>query len=74
MSNRTPERSLVATNLHVLERLLAETAGARVLAVGRTAQGALAEIGVEAPALRHPAHGGAMMFRQQLREALPYTI
>ncbi len=68
LSNRTPERSLVAANLHVLERLLAETAGARVLAVGRTAQGALAEIGVEAPALRHPAHGGALIFRQQLRE------
>jgi hypothetical protein len=66
LSNRTPERSLVAANLHVLERLLAETAGARVLAVGRTAQGALAEIGVEAPALRHPAHGGAAIFRSQL--------
>ena len=67
LSNRTPERSLVAANLHVLERLIAETAGAQVLAVGRTAQGALAEIGVEAPALRHPAHGGAEIFRQQLR-------
>ena len=67
LSNRTPERSLVAANLHVLERLLAETASAQVLAVGRTAQGALAEIGVEAPALRHPAHGGAEIFRQQLR-------
>jgi hypothetical protein len=57
LSNRTPERSLVAANLHVLERLLAE---------GRTAQGALAGVGVEAPALRHPAHGGAAIFRQQL--------
>ncbi len=66
LSNRTPERSLVAANLHVLERLLAETPGARVLAVGRTAQGALAEVGVDAPALRHPAHGGAAIFREQL--------
>jgi hypothetical protein len=70
LSNRTPERSLVAANLHVLERLLAEIPGARVLAVGRTAQGALAELGVEAPALRHPAHGGAVLFREQLREEL----
>ena len=69
LSNRTPERSLVAANLHVLERLLAETAGARVLAVGRTAQAALAEVGLEAPALRHPAHGGAGIFREQLRAA-----
>jgi hypothetical protein len=67
LSNRTPERSLVAANLHVLERLLAEIDGGRVLAVGRTAQAALAALGVEAPALRHPAHGGAELFRSQLR-------
>ena len=67
LSNRTPEKSLVAANLHVLERLLAETAGARVLAVGRTAAAALAALGLAAPALRHPAHGGAALFRQQLQ-------
>jgi hypothetical protein len=70
LSNRTPERGLVAANLHVLERLLAELPDSRVLAVGRTAQGALAELGLEAPALRHPAHGGAMLFREQLREQM----
>jgi hypothetical protein len=69
LSNRTPEKSLVAANLHVLERLLAEVGGARVLAVGRTACAALAELGLDAPALRHPAHGGAEIFRRQLREA-----
>jgi hypothetical protein len=68
LSNRTPERGLVAANLHVLERLLAELPDARVLAVGRTAQGALAGLGCDAPALRHPAHGGAVLFREQLRE------
>lgn len=66
LTNRTPERSLVAANLHVLERLLAETDGASVLAVGRTAGAALAALGVEAPCLRHPAHGGASLFRSQL--------
>jgi Uracil DNA glycosylase superfamily len=71
LSNRTPERSLVAANLHVLARLLAEIDGARVLAVGRTAQAALAVLGVEAPALRHPAHGGAGLFRRQLRGLFP---
>lgn len=69
LSNRTPERGLVAANLDVLEALLAEVGGgARVLAVGRTAQAALAMLGVEAPALRHPAHGGAVVFRRQLQE------
>ncbi|HEV2855578.1 MAG TPA: uracil-DNA glycosylase [Thermoanaerobaculia bacterium] len=67
LSNRTPERGLVAANLHVPERLLAEVGPARVLAVGRTAQAALGTLGVEAPALRHPAHGGAGLFRQQMR-------
>jgi hypothetical protein len=70
LSNRTPERSLVAANLDVLEALLTELGGARILAVGRTAQAALATLGVAAPALRHPAHGGAGIFRRQLREHL----
>lgn len=70
LSNRTPERRLLLGNLHVLEELLAATAGARVLAVGRTAQAALAHLGVAAPALRHPAHGGAGLFRGQLAACL----
>lgn len=66
LSNRTPERRMFLSNLHVLERLLEEVDGARVVAVGRTSQAALAALGVEAPAVRHPAHGGAALFRQQL--------
>lgn len=69
LSNRTPEKGMVHANLDVLEALLAELDGARIFAVGRTAAAALSVLGVEAPALRHPAHGGAMIFRQQLREA-----
>src|SRR4051794_22683282 len=72
LSNRTPERNLVAANLDVLEALLAEVGTARVFAVGRTAQAALALLSVEAPALRHPAHGGAAIFRRQLRESLSF--
>jgi hypothetical protein len=70
LSNRAPERTLLAANLHVLERLLAATAGARLAAVGRTAEAALATLGVEAPAVRHPAHGGATLFRAQVRGLL----
>lgn len=66
LSNRTPERGLVAANRDVLERLLAAVGAVPVLAVGRTAQAALAELGVAAPALRHPAHGGAGLFRAQV--------
>jgi hypothetical protein len=70
LSNRTPEPALWKANLHVLEALFAEIGAVRALAVGRTAQAALAELGVDAPALRHPAHGGAAVFREQLREQL----
>jgi hypothetical protein len=70
LSNRTPEPGLWKANLHVLEALfgeIAESGAVRALAVGRTAQAALGELGIEAPALRHPAHGGAAVFREQLR-------
>jgi hypothetical protein len=70
LSNRTPERSLFLSNLHVLERLLEEAGSARIVAVGRTSQAALGALGVEAPAVRHPAHGGAALFRQQLAPIL----
>lgn len=70
LSNRTPEPALWRANLHVLEALFAEIGAVRVLAVGRTAQAALGELGVEAPALRHPAHGGAAVFRAQMRAEL----
>lgn len=70
LSNRTPERSLFLGNLHILERLLAAAGDARVLAVGRTAHAALAALGRDVPLLRHPAHGGAMLFRDQLRAFL----
>ncbi|HBL30055.1 MAG TPA: uracil-DNA glycosylase [Acidobacteria bacterium] len=70
LSNRTPERPLWRANLHVLEALLAALGPVRVLAVGRTSQAALAELGVTAEALRHPAHGGASLFRSQLQAEL----
>jgi len=45
------------------ERLLAT----RLVAVGRKAQGALAENGIEALAVRHPAQGGAALFTAQVK-------
>lgn len=70
LSNRAPERSLLAANLHVLEALFEELGDVPALAVGRTAEAALAAVGVEAAPLRHPAHGGAAIFREQLRRRL----
>ncbi|NUU06050.1 uracil-DNA glycosylase [Leifsonia sp. C5G2] len=65
-TNRTPRSSEVRAGgpvaLELIESLGIET----VVAVGRKAQGALAEAGIEAPAIRHPAQGGARMFTDQL--------
>lgn len=70
LTNRLPEKNLVRENLDLLEALLEATAPARIVAVGRTAQAGLAALGIEAPAVRHPANGGATLFRAQLREQL----
>lgn len=70
LSNRTPERRLVEANLGLLELLLEIASEARVVAVGRTAEAALGRLGVEGARVRHPAHGGARLFREQLRAFL----
>jgi uracil-DNA glycosylase len=68
LSNRSPESTLLCANLHVLEALLRACGGAPVAAIGRTAEIALTALGVGGVvALRHPARGGATLFRRQWR-------
>jgi hypothetical protein len=68
LSNRAPRPAEVRAGTPVA-LVLAETFGIETIAaVGRKAQGAMASVGVEAPALRHPAQGGALIFAAQLRE------
>jgi uracil-DNA glycosylase family 4 len=61
-SNRRPTRREVDQSAHFVMRL---AVGRRVVAVGR-----LAERQLGAPAVRHPAHGGAGAFRSGLVELL----
>ena len=61
-SNRRPTRLEVATGLPFVRAL---ARGRRTIAVGR-----LAEAALEAPAVRHPSHGGAEAFRSGLAELL----
>jgi uracil-DNA glycosylase len=61
-SNRRPTRAEVAAGLPFVREL---ARGRRTIAVGRLAEGAL-----EAPAVRHPSHGGARAFRSGLAELL----
>jgi uracil-DNA glycosylase len=61
-SNRRPLRGEIEAGLPFARRL---ADGRRVIAVGRLAASAL-----DAPYVRHPSHGGAALFRRQLRTAL----
>ena len=61
-TNRRPSRREVEDGIPFARRL---AAGRRVVAVGR-----LAESAVGAPYVRHPSHGGALPFREQLKAVL----
>jgi uracil-DNA glycosylase len=69
-SNRTPSPAECMQGLAALEALLRLFPSAQVLAVGRHAERALLQIERPAPALRHPAMGGASAFRAGLKAAL----
>jgi uracil-DNA glycosylase family 4 len=62
-SNRSPTRAEVEAGRRFLDRL---ARGRRVVAVGR-----LAERVTGAPYVRHPSHGGARAFRDNLRRCVP---
>jgi hypothetical protein len=71
LSNRRPELRLLRRNLDLLERLLGAHPEALPVAVGRTAERALVDLGVAEPGtVRHPAHGGAPAFRRDLKPFL----
>jgi len=61
LSNRHPGRNLDA-GLEVLRSVLALFPQARPYAIGRVAERALAELGVDAPYIRHPSRGGKARF------------
>lgn len=67
-TNRTPRPQEVRDGTPLVLELLEVFPEARVVAVGRKAQGALAASGIEAVAVRHPAQGGATLFERQVRE------
>lgn len=69
LSNRTPTNAEMAQGRPLLEVLRDYAAGAAVLAVGRKSGRLLADMGVTAGVLRHPANGGASLFRAQFFRA-----
>jgi uracil-DNA glycosylase len=65
-SNRTPRPAEVRAGAPVALELIRALRIETVVAVGRKAQGAIAAAGLAAPAIRHPAQGGAGLFAEQL--------
>ena len=70
LSNRTPNKSEPAAGLPVLKAFLELFQFEQVVALGKIAAAQLEELGVGAHYVRHPASGGARLFRAQIAEIL----
>jgi uracil-DNA glycosylase len=69
-SNRAPRAAELAEGLPLLQAFLALYPGVPVAAMGRVAAQQLQRLGVSHTLLRHPAQGGATIFRQGLQQLL----
>jgi hypothetical protein len=71
LANRAPSMGERRAGGAALQALLQAVRPLAIVPVGRVAEHALADLGVEAlPAVRHPAQGGATQFREQAGAAL----
>jgi uracil-DNA glycosylase len=64
LSNRTPKKSERPAGLSVLKAFLDLFPGEEIIALGNVAAWQLKELNVECHRVRHPASGGARLFRQ----------
>jgi uracil-DNA glycosylase len=66
LSNRMPNKSERSAGLSVLNAFLDLFPCEEILALGNVAASQLKELNVDAHRVRHPASGGAKLFRQQI--------
>jgi uracil-DNA glycosylase len=66
LSNRMPNKSEQAAGLQVLKAFLELFQCEQVVALGKIAAAQLEKLDVDARGIRHPASGGAKLFRQQI--------
>src|SRR6266446_36848 len=66
LSNRTPKKSEQVAGLQVLKAFLELFPCDRVVALGKIAVAQLEKLGIAAHCVRHPASGGARLFRTQI--------
>jgi uracil-DNA glycosylase len=66
LSNRMPNKSEQLSGRPVLKAFLELFASEQIVALGKIAAAQLEQLGVNARCVRHPASGGAKLFRQQI--------
>ena len=67
-SNRAPRPNEVLLGKSFISEIMDNFNIKHVVAVGRVAEGTLREMGFEAYPVRHPSHGGAVLFQKGLSE------
>jgi uracil DNA glycosylase superfamily protein len=70
LSNRMPNKSERSAGLPVLKAFLELFPCDQIVALGKIAAGQLQKLGINAHCVRHPASGGARLFRAQIAEIL----
>jgi uracil-DNA glycosylase len=68
LSNRMPNKSEQLSGRHVLKAFLELFPCQQIVALGKIAAAQLEQLGLNAHCVRHPASGGAKLFRQQIAE------
>jgi hypothetical protein len=70
LSNRTPSKSEMKDGEIVLKTILQSFNFKKVIALGNKADSILKKIGINAEKVRHPARGGAELFREQFLQVI----
>ncbi len=70
LSNRTPSDEELAAGHRVLRQMLELGNFRQVVAIGEKSFAQLEQLGIASTKVRHPANGGAGLFRQQMSELL----
>ncbi|PYJ47539.1 MAG: hypothetical protein DME85_05020 [Verrucomicrobia bacterium] len=70
LSNRTPTKKEQAAGLPVLKAFLGLFRCDEIVALGNVASAELEKLDVKMHRVRHPASGGAKLFRDQIAEIL----
>jgi len=68
LSNRMPNKSEQLSGRPVLKAFLVLFPCPQIVALGKIAAAQLEQLGVHAHCVRHPASGGAKLFRKQIAE------